>query len=269
VDDCKTLLTEAVRLLMGSTCKDNSDLTCGIDTDTVRSILCALLRVPTQHMSLLDNPDLKQLTIDETKAFQIAQTDAARIAGMLKKSNTTDVSYEEYTKLISKATDPKFTQQLLLAAKADDTPVQTPSGTALPVILPPPRTLTSKGALSVRLKILCVDEGSAVASVQILKSESEVDQPALVDLIGKTLPLKFDGNMHALRNLLIGMQLVEKSISCKVSVERALRSVDNKFTALKLIRCLSTDLEQKEVRDGLAQIDLDFGSTEAKPLRLA
>ena len=256
VADCTTLMAQAGRLLMASAGKDTSTLTCGVEVDTVRSIICALLRVPAPQRDLLDAPDLKRRTTEEAKAFQLAQKTAARISNKLTKTNGTPVNYEEYAQLISNAANPQFTQQLLLAAKPDDTPLQTPSGSELPVILPPPKTLTSQDAVSVRLKILCVDEGNSVASVQIQKEDGEVEQPALAGMIGKTLPMGFDANRSAARNMLIGMQLLKKSISCRVSVVRALRTGDAKLSTLRLIKCLSSDLKQQEVRDGLAQIDL-------------
>lgn len=262
VDDCGVLIADGVRLLMDSSGRTNSEVTCGIEADMVRSIMCALLRVPAQNLSLLDDRDLKLQTVDEVKAFKAARVDAARIAKKLTRPNGQNINYEDYAELISKAADPRFAQQLLLAAKTGDAPVQTPAGTELPVILPAPKTLTSKNAVTVRLKILCVDEGSFVASVQVLKND-DAEDPVLAGLIGKTLPMDFSAKKPAMRNLLIGMQLVKKSIACRVTVVRALRSSDAKLTTLRLIKCLSTGIEQKEVRDELSQIDLDFGSAEA------
>lgn len=262
VDDCAVLIAEGVRLLMDSVGKKTSEVTCGIEADMVRSIMCALLRVPASNMSFLEDSDLKLQTNDEVKAFKAARLDASRIAKKLTPSNGQNVNYEEYIDLISKAVDPRFAQHLLLAAKPGDAPIKTPSGTELPAILPPPKTLTSKSAVTVRLKILCVDEGSFVASVQILTDDS-AEHPALAGLIGKTLPMEFSAKKPAMRNLLIGMQLIKKSAVCKVTVVRALRSGDAKLTALRLIKCLSNESEQKEVRDELSQIDLDFGSVEA------
>lgn len=264
VADCTSLLSEATQLLMGSAGKDTSALTCGIEADMVRAIVCALLRVPEQHVNLLNSLNLKQRTTEEAKAFEVAQTAAARISKKLTKSNGTAANYEEYAALISKAADPKFTQQLLLSAKLEDMPVQTPSGSELPIITPPPKTLISKTSVLVRLKILCVDEGNSVASVQVQKEDGDVEQPALAGMIGKTLPMEFSAKRIAMRNMLIGMQLLKKSISCKVSVVRALRTSDAKHSTLRLIKCQSTDLEQQEVRAELAQIDLDFGSIDAQ-----
>lgn len=255
------LLAKAETLLLSSVERKSTCFTCGIDTSMVKQVLCVLLRVPAQGADTTKDSDLKLQTDEEVKAFEQARKDACRIGQKLAKPTGPVLTYEDYADLISTATDSKFAEQLLLSAKAGDAPIQTPSGRLLPVIVPPPKTLIAKEAIPVRLKVLCVDEEEHLASVQILK-EGGSGCPALAGLVGKTLPLEFSAKKAAVRNLLIGMQLVNKSIYCKVTMARALRSVDRKLTMLRFVKCLPDGNQQKEVRDQLAQLEFDFGTEE-------
>lgn len=257
VADAFQLIEEAVKHLERSNVCPEQCHSFGFSQEALKQLLVAMLRVPVEIPSLLEDSNFKNQTDEEIQNYRMQHSAAVAIAKKLNKGETKTTYLEEFDDLVSKSCDPLKVKALLLQAKPEDQEIQLPSGILLAKIAPLPKTYLSKELYEVSLRVQYFDETSNTAFVKI-QNKYDSEKPALKGLLGRSVAMKISNLSENVRSILLAKQLIRKSIGCRVSITRSLRATDEKYTFLSLVKLLEVGKQKIEVTEGMNQIQLKF-----------
>lgn len=268
-DDFTTLLAAAIRQLMGVPTPAATKATTGLRAEEARTLLCALLLVPSDAPELTQDPDFTRMTEDEVRAYKAGHEEATSLSAAVSKAvqaKKGKLTYERFHEIMANAKDQnkEMAKEILLGARAGDDQIRLPDGEMLPTITPPPKTLASGKPHTIRIKILCVHDDADLAEVQILREVNQTE-PAIKDLVSRKLNMTFSPRRPATRKWLVGSQLVGKSIQVTVGLVRSLRAADARLNVLSLQKLQVEKSLASEMRAEAEQLELDLIQTDDEP----